>query len=36
VGRVATRLGRRSILIELNSAYQEISSERTAQLGLMV
>jgi DNA modification methylase len=36
VGRVATRLGRRSILIELNPAYITIAEKRTAQRGLML
>jgi len=36
VGKVATRLGRRSLLIDLNEAYMDIARERNAQLGLMV
>ena len=34
VGRVATKLGRRSILIELNPSYGDIIARRNAQLGL--
>ncbi len=34
VGLVATRLGRRSILIELNPEYVSIAEERNAQMGL--
>jgi DNA modification methylase len=36
VGRVATHLGRRSILIELNADYLTIAARRTAQGGLEV
>jgi len=36
VGKVATKLGRRSILIELNESYVDIIRKRNAQLGLGV
>jgi DNA modification methylase len=36
VGKVATRLGRRSILCELSPEYVAISDRRNAQLGLMI
>lgn len=36
VGKVATKLGRRSILIELSPTYAGIIHKRNAQLGLMI